>query len=182
MPTLEELANISKHLSLVEKIVPYLHGRKFTKEEKAIPFVPFELLKHRLEFVLENEGIKYVNDSKATNVNSTWYALEATEGPIIWIAGGVDKENDYEILSDNVKRKVKGIILLGKDNQKIEEFFKKSVDGICYVDNMNDAIKIASENSEKGYAVVLSPACASFDLFENYEDRGDQFKSAVLAL
>ncbi len=139
----------------------------------------FQNVEHRLEFVSKINNVKYINDSKATNVNSTWFALETIDKPIIWIVGGVDKGNDYELLLPLVKEKVKAIVCLGKDNRKIHEAFLKHVDLIVNTGSANEAVKMAQYLSEKGDTVLLSPACASFDLFENYEDRGRQFKKAV---
>lgn len=139
----------------------------------------FQNIEHRLEFVANIHGIEFINDSKATNVNSTWYALESTTKPVIWIAGGVDKGNDYSSLTDLVKQKVKGIVCLGKENSKIHKAFSEVVPDIIDVSSANDAVQTAYKMAKRGYIVLLSPACASFDLFENYEDRGHQFKQAV---
>lgn len=142
----------------------------------------FETIEHRLEPVLEVFGIEFINDSKATNVNSTFYALESMKRPTIWIAGGVDKGNDYSQLQSLVKSHVKAIVCLGKDNDKIIQEFANSVDMIVETQSMTDAVNMAYSLGEKGDAVLLSPACASFDLFENYEDRGRQFKERVRSL
>ncbi len=142
----------------------------------------FKSLEHRLEFVANIHGIEFINDSKATNVNSVWYALESMQKPVVWIAGGVDKGNDYSILEPLVKEKVKSIVCLGKDNRKIHEAFSKSVDIMFNTQNMEEAVKTAYHFAQKGDVVLLSPACASFDLFENYEDRGNKFKEVVKAL
>jgi len=139
----------------------------------------FDSVEHRLESVLKINGVQYVNDSKATNVNATFYALESMETPTIWIVGGVDKGNDYTDLLPLVREKVKAIICLGLDNTKIIETFGNVVDFICETAGAEEAVKVAYKVSEKGDTVLLSPACASFDLFENYEDRGRQFKNAV---
>lgn len=144
--------------------------------------VDFKSLDHRLEFVAKVSGVEFINDSKATNVNSTWYALETMSKPIIWIAGGVDKGNDYEVLKELVKGKVKAIVCLGTDNLRIHEAFSKHVDVLVNTQSAKEAVQIAYRLSDKGDAVLLSPACASFDLFENYEDRGNQFKTAVRSL
>ncbi|MDP3446382.1 MAG: UDP-N-acetylmuramoyl-L-alanine--D-glutamate ligase, partial [Ignavibacteria bacterium] len=127
-------------------------------------------------------GVSYYNDSKATNVNSTWYAMEYFDRPIIWIAGGIDKGNDYEILIPLVKQKVKAIICLGKDNTTIHQAFAEHVELITDATNADQCVAIASLLAQKGDIVLLSPACASFDLFENYEERGDKFKQAVKSL
>jgi UDP-N-acetylmuramoylalanine--D-glutamate ligase len=142
----------------------------------------FHGVEHRLESVLKVHGIEFINDSKATNVNSTWYALESTAKNIIWIAGGVDKGNDYSMLDDLVRKKVKAIICLGVDNEKIHKFFGETIETIIDVQSASEAVKTAYYLASKGDSVLLSPACASFDLFDNYEDRGNQFKQAVREL
>jgi UDP-N-acetylmuramoylalanine--D-glutamate ligase len=139
----------------------------------------FQGVEHRLESVLSVHGIKFINDSKATNVNSTWYALECMEGGIVWIAGGVDKGNEYSELYELARLKVKAIVCLGNDNQKIIDSFSGIVPTIVETDNMKEAVKSAYYLASKEDTVLLSPACASFDLFNNYEDRGRQFKEAV---
>ena len=139
----------------------------------------FEGVPHRLEKVLKVEGVQYINDSKATNVNSAYYALGSLNVPTVWIVGGVDKGNNYDELMGFVREKVKAIICLGIDNTKIIDTFGNVVDIMLEVDNMQDAVKMAQRLSEKGDVVLLSPCCASFDLFKNYEDRGNQFKNAV---
>nr|MBD3623207.1 UDP-N-acetylmuramoyl-L-alanine--D-glutamate ligase [Sunxiuqinia sp.] len=142
----------------------------------------FKGVEHRLERFLRVHGIEFINDSKATNVNSTWYALESINKPIVWIAGGVDKGNDYLALKNLVKLKVKAIICLGVDNKKIMEAFADIVPDIIETQDMTDAVRSAYYLAKNGETVLLSPACASFDLFENYEDRGRQFKNAVREL
>ena len=139
----------------------------------------FQGVEHRLEKVLKIQNVQYLNDSKATNVNATFFALDSMNVPTVWIVGGVDKGNDYNELMSLVREKVKAIICLGIDNRKIIDAFGNVVDIMVEVNNMNDAVKTAQRLTEKGDAVLLSPACASFDLFENYEDRGKQFKQAV---
>ncbi|WP_428229990.1 UDP-N-acetylmuramoyl-L-alanine--D-glutamate ligase [Flavobacterium sp.] len=139
----------------------------------------FQGVEHRLEKVLKIQNVQYINDSKATNVNATFFALDSMNVPTVWIVGGVDKGNDYNELMSLVREKVKAIICLGVDNHKIINAFGNVVDIMVEVNNMNDAVKTAQRLTEKGDAVLLSPACASFDLFENYEDRGKQFKQAV---
>jgi len=139
----------------------------------------FETLEHRMEPVATIKGVEFVNDSKATNVNSTWYALESMEKPVVLILGGVDKGNDYAILKELVAEKVKAIVCLGTDNIKIHEAFANVVPQIVNTDNAVDAVATAFHFAGKGDVVLLSPACASFDLFKNYEDRGLQFKKAV---
>jgi len=142
----------------------------------------FKGVEHRLEHVLKIHGIHFINDSKATNVNSTWYALESMPDNLIWIAGGQDKGNDYSGLRDLVRDKVKAIICLGVDNNKIHHAFSDLVDTIVDTTTAQEAVQTAYYLSKKGDTVLLSPACASFDLFENYEDRGNQFKKAVRKL
>ncbi|HEX8562436.1 MAG TPA: UDP-N-acetylmuramoyl-L-alanine--D-glutamate ligase [Flavobacterium sp.] len=139
----------------------------------------FQGVEHRLERVLKIQNIQYINDSKATNVNATFYALDSMNAPTVWIVGGVDKGNDYSELMSLVREKVKAIVCLGVDNRKIIDAFGDVVDVLIEVQNMNDAVRMAQRFAEKGDTVLLSPACASFDLFENYEDRGKQFKMAV---
>ncbi|MGY5352452.1 UDP-N-acetylmuramoyl-L-alanine--D-glutamate ligase [Wenyingzhuangia sp. IMCC45533] len=142
----------------------------------------FEGAEHRLENVIKVNGVQYINDSKATNVNATFYALECMTAPTVWIVGGVDKGNDYSELFPLVREKVKAIICLGLDNTKIKHAFENIVDFIEEVETADDAVKIAYKLADKGDSVLLSPACASFDLFENYEDRGRKFKDAVRSL
>lgn len=142
----------------------------------------FQNIEHRLEFVTKVHGIEFINDSKATNVNSTWYALESMQNPVIWIVGGQDKGNDYSMLNDMVKEKVKAIVCLGLDNKKIIDAFSGIVKDIVEVGSAQEAVSKAYHMGKKGDTVLLSPACASFDLFENYEDRGNQFKQAVRSL
>ena len=139
----------------------------------------FQGVEHRLEQVLKVRDVLYINDSKATNINSTWYALESVKTKIVWIAGGTDKGNDYSALYDLVKEKVKVLICLGVDNEKLHQAFSDKVDSIIDVRSANDAVQAAYKLAEAGETVLLSPACASFDLFKNYEDRGKQFKEAV---
>lgn len=142
----------------------------------------FESLEHRMEKVATVKGIDFINDSKATNVNSAWFALESMDKPVTLILGGVDKGNDYDLIKEMVAEKVKAIVCLGIDNEKIHEAFEGIVSTIIDTTSASEAVKAAYEISEKGDVVLLSPACASFDLFKNYEDRGDQFKKAVMEL
>ena len=142
----------------------------------------FESLEHRMEPVSTIKGIQFINDSKATNINSTWFALESMEQPTILILGGVDKGNDYSILKEMVKEKVKAIVCMGVDNRKIHEAFGDIVPLMVNTANAQEAVQAAFHFANKGDAVLLSPACASFDLFKNYEDRGNQFKQAVKQL
>lgn len=145
-------------------------------------FSDFKNIEHRLEHVMTVHGIEFINDSKATNINSTWYALECMQKPIVWIVGGVDKGNDYSTLLELVKTKVKAIVCLGVDNKKIHDAFGGVIPEIVDTKSAADAVKAAYEKGKKGDVVLLSPACASFDLFKNYEDRGWQYKKAVKSL
>ncbi len=142
----------------------------------------FKNIEHRLEFVAKISGISFINDSKATNVNSTWYALESMSTEVVLILGGVDKGNDYSMLKDLVKHKVKAIVCLGKDNRRIHDAFEDDVEVIVNTFSAEEAAQVAYHLAKKGDTVLLSPACASFDLFKNYEDRGRQFKQAVKEL
>jgi len=142
----------------------------------------FHSLEHRMEFVATVRGVDFINDSKATNVNSTWYALESMQKSTVLILGGVDKGNDYELIAELVKEKVKAIICMGTDNKKIIDFFGDKVASIVEADSAKKAVTAAFKLAEKGDVVLLSPACASFDLFKNYEDRGIQFKESVKEL
>lgn len=142
----------------------------------------FQSLEHRMQTVAVIKGVEFINDSKATNTNSTWYALESMTKPTILILGGVDKGNDYSILEDLVKEKVKAIICLGVDNRKIHEAFKKEMPVIVNTSSAIEAVQAAFHFANNGDVVLLSPACASFDLFKNYEDRGNQFIQAVKEL
>jgi len=142
----------------------------------------FKGVEHRLERFLKVHGIEFINDSKATNINSTWYALESMTQPTVWVVGGIDKGNDYSELYDLVKTKVKAIVCLGKDNSKILEAFKNLGIDMVETQSMEDAVRSAYYLAKNGDTVLLSPACASFDLFENYEDRGRQFKHEVRQL
>jgi len=139
----------------------------------------FQGAPHRLEKVLKILHVQYINDSKATNVNATFFALDSMSTPTVWIVGGVDKGNDYSELMPLVREKVKAIICLGEDNSKIKDFFGNVVDLMVETFAMSEAVKVAYKIAERGDTVLLSPACASFDLFENYEDRGNQFKEAI---
>lgn len=137
---------------------------------------------HRMEHAGVVRGVEFINDSKATNINSTWFALESMDKPVVLILGGVDKGNDYTLLHDLVKAKVKAIVCMGKDNSKIKEAFDKMVPLMVEADSADEAVELSFRIAEKGEVVLLSPACASFDLFKNYEDRGNQFKEAVKKL
>ena len=137
---------------------------------------------HRMENVGEINRVKWINDSKATNIDSTKYALESYEEPVIWIVGGIDKGNNYDTIRDLVRRNVKAIVCLGKDNSKIIESFKDDVKVIIDTNNIKKAVKKSGQLAVPGDVVLLSPACASFDLFKNYVDRGNQFRDAVMEL
>ncbi|MCK9300978.1 MAG: UDP-N-acetylmuramoyl-L-alanine--D-glutamate ligase [Bacteroidales bacterium] len=149
------------------------------KEEIRLALSSFKGVEHRLEKVASVAGVEYINDSKATNVNSCWYALESVNTPVVLILGGTDKGNDYSEIEALVRQKVKALICLGADNTKLHEFFEGKVKEIHDAGSMNEAVNLASSLANKGDTVLLSPCCASFDLFENYEDRGRQFKDCV---
>ena len=155
------------------------HLLKIRKQTIRESLENFQGVEHRLEQVLKINKVQYINDSKATNVNATYFALESMDAPTVWIVGGVDKGNDYTELFPFVNEKVKAIICLGVDNQKLLQSFGNMVDVIVETQFMSEAVKIAYKIAESGDNVLLSPACASFDLFENYEERGRQFKEAV---
>ncbi|WP_203293919.1 UDP-N-acetylmuramoyl-L-alanine--D-glutamate ligase [Luteirhabdus pelagi] len=168
-----------KNAMAASTVATLLKIRKATIRESLSHFQGVE---HRLEKVLKINNVQYINDSKATNVNATFYALDSMESPTVWIVGGVDKGNDYSELLPLVNEKVKAIICLGLDNDKIIAQFGNVVDMMVETDAMHEAVQIAYRLAERGDSVLLSPACASFDLFENYEDRGRQFKEAVRKL
>jgi UDP-N-acetylmuramoylalanine--D-glutamate ligase len=182
MPTtnlaLEGKHNI-KNAMAASTVAHLLKIRKATIRESLEGFQGAE---HRLEQVLTINKVKYINDSKATNVNATYYALESMNTPTVWIVGGLDKGNDYKALFPFVNEKIKAIICLGKDNEALFDAFGNMVDNIIETQSMSEAVQIAYKIASSGEAVLLSPACASFDLFENYEDRGHQFKAAVRQL
>ena len=179
---LEELALGGKH-NVYNSMAAALAAKAMDIENDVIrnSLATFAPIEHRLEPVLSIKDVLYINDSKATNIDSAWYALECQKKPVVWIVGGTDKGNDYSILNDLVKEKVKAIVCLGIDNAKIHAAFE----GIVGKDNMADthsaeeAVKVASKFAQAGDVVLLSPCCASFDLFKNYEDRGEKFKQAV---
>lgn len=166
--------------SLAAGIVANIYGLR--KEEIKQSLSDFRSLEHRLESVTKVRGVEFINDSKATNVNSTWYALETMSKPVIWIAGGVDKGNDYSVLLPLVQKKVKALVCLGEDNTKLHSAFGKAVDVIVNTNNIQDAVKMAYHLGNPGDVVLLSPCCASFDLFQNFEDRGMKFKDEVIKL
>lgn len=156
-----------------------IHVRKDTIRQSLQDFKGVE---HRLEYVATVRNVKYINDSKATNVNSCWYALDSMKTPVVLILGGQDKGNDYSEIEELVHEKVRALIFMGKNNSKLHEFFNKKGKNIVDVSSMKDAVKAAYELAQNGDTVLLSPCCASFDLFENYEDRGNQFKKEVREL
>jgi len=181
--SIHDLALQGKH-NLYNTMASGIAGRVLDLRKELIreSLTDFQNVEHRLETLGTIHGIEFINDSKATNVNSTWYALESVNKEIVWIVGGVDKGNDYDELLELVKDKVKAIICLGTDNTKIIEAFRGHIQIIEEARSADEAVKKAYEIGESGDAVLLSPACASFDLFENYEDRGHQFKRAVKSL
>jgi UDP-N-acetylmuramoylalanine--D-glutamate ligase len=178
--TIHELALKGRH-NTYNSMAAALAGKVLNIRKDIIreSLADFQGVEHRLEPVITVCGINFINDSKATNVNSTWYALECMENDIIWIVGGIDKGNDYSELFTVVRKKVKAIVCLGKDNRKIIEAFKDMVPTIVETSSMEEAVRSSYYLAKKGETVLLSPACASFDLFKNYEDRGRQFKKAV---
>jgi UDP-N-acetylmuramoylalanine--D-glutamate ligase len=178
--TIHDLALKGRH-NVFNSMAAAIAGKVLTIRKDIIreSLADFQGVEHRLEPVITVCGINFINDSKGTNVNSTWYALECMETDIIWIAGGIDKGNDYTELFTIVKQKVLAIVCLGRDNRKIVEAFKDIVPTIVETSSMEEAVRSAYYLAKKGQTVLLSPACASFDLFSNYEDRGRQFKQAV---
>jgi UDP-N-acetylmuramoylalanine--D-glutamate ligase len=178
--TIHELALKGRH-NIYNSMAAAIAGKVLNIRKDIIreSLADFQGVEHRLEPVITVCGIDFINDSKATNVNSTWYAIECMENNIIWIVGGIDKGNDYSELFPVVRKKVKAIVCLGKDNRKIVEAFKDKVPTIVETSSMEEAVRSSYYLAKKGETVLLSPACASFDLFKNYEDRGRQFKMAV---
>jgi UDP-N-acetylmuramoylalanine--D-glutamate ligase len=181
--TLEELALQGRH-NLYNSMAAGIVARlvDIRKETIRQSLSDFQNVEHRLEYVGKVHGVEFINDSKATNVNSSWYALESTDKPVIWIAGGVDKGNDYSMLMDMVDKKVKALICLGIDNTALINAFRDKVGTIYSTQSMEQAVLVSYSVGKPGDVVLLSPACASFDLFENFEDRGNQFKAAVKSL
>ena len=179
---LEELALGGKH-NIYNSMAAALAAKAAGIDNKVIrnSLETFQPIEHRLEPVLSVGGVLYINDSKATNVDSAWYALECQKKPVVWIVGGKDKGNDYSVLEDLVKEKVKAIVCMGIDNKKLHDSFEKIVgkDNIVDAKSADEAVKASSKFAEDGDVVLLSPCCASFDLFANYEDRGQKFKEAV---
>jgi UDP-N-acetylmuramoylalanine--D-glutamate ligase len=181
--TLEQLALQGKHNiynSMAAGIAARLSDIRNENVKQSLS--DFHNVPHRLEHVASVHGIQFLNDSKATNVNSSWYALEYVDKPIVWIAGGIDKGNDYSSIKSLVKEKVRAIVCLGVDNKKLHEEFGDIVENIVDTTSMEVAVVTAYHSAKKGDTVLLSPACASFDLFENFEERGNKFKKAVHAL
>ncbi len=160
--------------SLASKIL------EISNEKVRTSLMTFEAVEHRLESVAKINGVEFINDSKATNVNATYFALESMKKPTVWIVGGVDKGNNYDEIADLVKKKVKAVICLGLDNQKLIDYFQDKTDEIYDISSMQEAVIKAKELAKEGDNVLLSPCCASFDLFKNYEDRGEKFKKEVL--
>ncbi len=177
---IQKLALQGKH-NIYNSMASAIAGRIFDLRKDVIrdSLIDFKNVEHRLERVIKVHGIEYINDSKATNVNSTWYALESMTKPTIWIVGGVDKGNDYSCLIDLVVKKVSAIICLGEDVSRINDAFHGKVENLVNVKTMQEAVKMSYHFGNKGDAVLLSPACASFDLFDNYEHRGYEFKKEV---
>ena len=181
--TIQELALQGKH-NVFNSMAAAMAARVFEVKDTVIrqSMLDFQSVEHRLEYVLTVHGIDFINDSKATNINACWFALESMKKDVVWIAGGVDKGNDYSPLDKMVKDKVKAIICLGENNKNIIKSFQGKVDTIVQASSMSEAVTQSFSLAHKGESVLLSPACASFDLFSNYEDRGFQFKQAVRAL
>ncbi len=181
--TLESLALQGKH-NIYNSMAATVSGRLLEIRKRHIQdsLSDFQNIEHRLEHVAVIQGVEFINDSKATNVNSSWYALESMSKDVVWIAGGIDKGNDYSGILDLVKDKVRAIVCLGKNNEHLMEAFSGSVETIIETRSMEVAVQTALYLAKRGDSVLLSPACASFDLFENFEDRGIQFKEAVNSL
>ena len=180
---LEQLALGGKH-NIYNSMAAALAAKATGNENSVIreSLATFQPIEHRLEPVLSIKDVLYINDSKATNVDSAWYALECQKRPVVWIVGGTDKGNDYSVLNELVKEKVKAIVCLGVDNSKIHAAFEGMVPVITDALSAEEAVRKSSELAQGGDVVLLSPCCASFDLFKNYEDRGEQFKAAVRKL
>ncbi|MFX1794780.1 UDP-N-acetylmuramoyl-L-alanine--D-glutamate ligase [Riemerella anatipestifer] len=178
---IRDLALIGNH-NVANSLAASIAGKILNISNESIrnSLMTFQAVDHRLQEIANLNGVKFINDSKATNVNATYYALESMTQPTVWIVGGVDKGNDYTEIEELVKKKVKAIVCLGIDNQKIIDFFRDKKEFIYNTSSMEEAIKISKSIAEAGDAVLLSPCCASFDLFENYEDRGEKFKAEVL--
>lgn len=177
---IEDLSLIGKH-NVANSLAASIAGKILNISNESIrnSLMTFQAVEHRLEEVAQINGVRYINDSKATNVNATYYALESMNTPTVWIVGGVDKGNDYSEIENLVKRKVKAIVCLGLDNQKIVDYFKDKKELLYEASSMEEAVRQCSDLAETGDTVLLSPCCASFDLFKNYEDRGEKFKAEV---
>jgi len=181
--TLEKLALQGKH-NIYNSMAAGIAARLLDIRKPIIKesLSDFQNVEHRLEFVARIHGVEFINDSKATNVNATWYALESMQKKVVWIAGGIDKGNDYSLLKDLVRTKVKTIVCLGSNNDNIINAFKDLVDHIYETSSMDEAVNLGNHLAKKDETVLLSPACASFDLFENFEERGIKFKESVNGL
>lgn len=178
---IDELSLVGNH-NIANSLAASIAGKllKISNESIRNSLMTFQAVEHRLEQVAVINEVKFINDSKATNVNAAYYALESMKQPTIWIVGGTDKGNDYTEIEDLVKKKVKAIVCLGLDNDKIIAFFQDKKELIYSTSSMKQAVDVSRSLAEKGDTVLLSPCCASFDLFDNYEDRGNQFKAEVL--
>ncbi|AZI38731.1 UDP-N-acetylmuramoyl-L-alanine--D-glutamate ligase [Epilithonimonas vandammei] len=178
---IDELSLVGKH-NVANSLAASIAGKLLEISNESIrhSLMTFQAVEHRLEPVAEIKGVKFINDSKATNVNATYFALESMKQPVVWIVGGKDKGNDYTEIEELVKKKVKAIVCLGIDNSKIIDFFKDKKTQIYDTSSMHKAVEVSKSLAEKGDVVLLSPCCASFDLFNGYEDRGNQFKKEVL--
>lgn len=181
--TLGELVLVGKH-KVYDSMAAGIAARlvDIRRESVRQSMMGFQGVGHRLEYVASVRGIEFINDSKATNINSTWFAIENTYRPIIWIAGGQDNGNDYSIFLEIAIRKVKAIICLGLNNNRLIESFGRYIPLMFETQSAEDAVNIAYKLGQKGDTVLFSPGCPSFDLYDNYEDRGNQFKKAVLNL
>ena len=181
--TIQELALQGKH-NIYNSMAAAIATRILDVKNDIIrqSMLDFQNIEHRLEYVLTVHGIDFINDSKATNVNAAWYALESMTKPVIWIVGGVDKGNDYDEISEIVKSRVKTIICLGESTKKIQKYFNKIVGKIETVSSMEEAVRSSYQLGDKGDVVLLSPTCASFDMFDNFEHRGQEFKNQVRKL
>lgn len=177
----DELSLVGNH-NVANSLAASIAGKILNISNESIrnSLMTFQAVEHRLEQIAEIDGVKYINDSKATNVNAAYYALESMKNPTVWIVGGVDKGNDYTEIEELVKKKVKAIVCLGVDNQKIIDFFRDKKQFIYDTSSIEECVKICKSIAEQGDTVLLSPCCASFDLFKNYQDRGEQFKNEVL--
>ena len=181
--TIQELALQGKH-NIYNSMAAAIAGRILDVNNDIIrqSMLDFQNIEHRLEYVLTVHGIDFINDSKASNVNASWYALESMTKPVIWIVGGVDKGNDYNEIKELVKERVKAIVCLGESSKKIQKYFKKIVNKIETASSMQEAVRVSYSLGDKGDVVLLSPTCASFDLFDNFEHRGQEFKNQVRKL